>query len=101
MLPGKISDISITFTPTAEGLQQANLVLTGDAGETAIPILGAGQKEVSVEELLNQGFVIGDINPNPCIDEFDINIRSKFIGDINIEIYDNNGKGHRILSYKP
>jgi photosystem II stability/assembly factor-like uncharacterized protein len=64
--PGHISDISITFSPTAEGLQTSNLKIQSDAGETSIPVVGFGMKPISVEENNFLKFSIDNLSPNPC-----------------------------------
>ncbi|MFC2129822.1 S8 family serine peptidase [Bacteroidota bacterium] len=90
--PNQTSEISITFTPAEEGLKEANMIITSDAEDVLLPIIGFGQKPVSVEDNILDKYIIEDLSPNPCGDEISAKIYSLDKGNINISLYNNLGQ---------
>jgi photosystem II stability/assembly factor-like uncharacterized protein len=90
ILPGQVSNISMTFSPLSAGLKSTYLTIKSEAGNKSIEVIGNAIAPVSVDDSKSE-FFIGDLLPNPVDNYFNIIIHSITANKAKLKIYNTNG----------
>ncbi|ROL59141.1 choice-of-anchor D domain-containing protein, partial [Bacteroidetes/Chlorobi group bacterium ChocPot_Mid] len=68
ILPGTVSEVSMSFSPKEVGLHEAEIIIKSDAEDAIIKISGFAIPPISVEELIGKQSFFFETYPNPCSD---------------------------------